>query len=539
MGVKLMRQRDGSLRAHWYGVYEDGTARKVVNLGVTWKGTPPESGSLRDPGDKDFERSREKAEEALARIVEETRHKGRAEHLTERLIESKTGRPVEYARVEDLAARWRNIGRETPASEGYLAACDAHFNRFAAFMRERNPAAGRLYEVTPEDAAAFVAAIQTPTKERKALARKTVRDAVKLLNKSFACFLPVVAANPFAPFMGRRQNGNGETIHRKPFTPEELRALLDAARDDAFMCPLITAAACTGMRLGDVCGLRWADVDLAGGMLAVKTSKTGADVEIPIFPPLRAVLEDRRGNRSPLVFPEAARMLTENPDGLTWRFKKIVARAFAGDAPPPALPEPVPAADIEAEGAAAIAEALPEGDRRARILDTFRRYCAGASVRQIVRDAGHCKATVSNDLHTAEDIIGKPFLRVQTASVKKAVRDATQAKREHGQRAASVRDWHALRATWVTLALAAGCPVELVRRVTGHATVEIVLKHYFRPDREQFRAALTGALPGILTGDAPAKAKPAEELATLAGKLASGTATKEDKKRLRKLAAKV
>jgi hypothetical protein len=89
------------------------------------------------------------------------------------------------------------------------------------------------------------------------------------------------------------------------------------------------------------------------------------------------------------------------------------------------------------------------------------------------------------------------------------------------------------------LALSAGVPLELVRRVTGHATVEVVLRHYFRPDREQFRAALTGALPGILTGGTPAKAKPAEELATLAGKLAAGTATKEDKKRLRLLAAKV
>jgi len=539
MGLMLLRQRDGSLRAHWYGVFRDGNARKVVNLDMEWKGTPPASGRVGDPGDPVFERSREKAEEALARIVEEARHKGRAEHLTERLIESKTGRAVEYARVEDLAARWRNMGREAPPSEGYLAACDAQFNRFTAFMRERNPAAVRLYEVNPEDAAAFVAAIQTKTKERKALARKTVRDAVKLLNKSFAAFLPVGAANPFAAFMGRRQNGNGETIHRKPFTPEELRALLDAARDDDFMHPLITAAACTGMRRGDVCGLPWAAVDLAGGMLAVKTSKTGAQVEIPVFAPLRAVLEERTGNGSRFVFPEAAAMLRDNPDGLTWRFKKIVARAFAGDTPPPALPETVPAADIEAEGAAAIVEGLPEGPRRDRILDTFRRYCAGASVRQIVKEAGHCKATVSNDLHAAQDVIGKPFLRVQTASVKQAVRDATQEKREHGQRAASVRDWHALRATWVTLALAAGVPVELVRRVTGHATVEIVLKHYFRPDREQFRAALTGALPGILTGGTPAKVKPADELATLAGKLAAGTATKEDKARLRKLAAKV
>jgi hypothetical protein len=137
-------------------------------------------------------------------------------------------------------------------------------------------------------------------------------------------------------------------------------------------------------------------------------------------------------------------------------------------------------------------------------------------------------------------MIGKRFLRAQADSVKHAIRKVSRVERKQGQRAASVRDWHALRATWVTLALAAGVPVELVRRVTGHATVEVVLKHYFRPDREQFKAALAGALPDVLTGGKPAKRlKPADELATLAGKLAAGTATDADKARLRKLAAKV
>ena len=51
--------------------------------------------------------------------------------------------------------------------------------------------------------------------------------------------------------------------------------------------------------------------------------------------------------------------------------------------------------------------------------------------------------------------------------------------------------------TWVTLALTAGVPMELVRRVTGHATADIVLKHYFRPGREEFRQALEAAMPGL------------------------------------------
>ena len=66
-----------------------------------------------------------------------------------------------------------------------------------------------------------------------------------------------------------------------------------------------------------------------------------------------------------------------------------------------------------------------------------------------------------------------------------------------------------------------------------------MLKHYFRPDREQFRAALSGAMPNVLTGGKGGRMKPAEELAALAAKLVAKTATDEDKVRLRKLAEKV
>jgi hypothetical protein len=53
--------------------------------------------------------------------------------------------------------------------------------------------------------------------------------------------------------------------------------------------------------------------------------------------------------------------------------------------------------------------------------------------------------------------------------------------------------------TWVTLALTAGVPLELVQKVTGHKTTDIVLKHYFRPGQEDFRIALEGAMPKLLT----------------------------------------
>jgi hypothetical protein len=156
---------------------------------------------------------------------------------------------------------------------------------------------------------------------------------------------------------------------------------------------------------------------------------------------------------------------------------------------------------------------------------------------KIATEVGCAKSTVVADLERAEVIIGAPVIhRRNTDSVRRDIVTLTQTPRKRGQRAASVRDWHALRTTFVTLALSAGVPVELVKRVTGHQTTAIVMEHYFRPDREQFRAALTGALPEVLTGKTEnQKSKVDIERAELAGKLAAGTATRKEMGRLREL----
>jgi len=78
--------------------------------------------------------------------------------------------------------------------------------------------------------------------------------------------------------------------------------------------------------------------------------------------------------------------------------------------------------------------------------------------------------------------------------------DGLQEEREHGLRRASLHDFHSFRVTWITLALAAGVPLELVQRVTGHRTVAVVLKHYFRPGRQDFLQALAKAMPNMLAG---------------------------------------
>ena len=106
--------------------------------------------------------------------------------------------------------------------------------------------------------------------------------------------------------------------------------------------------------------------------------------------------------------------------------------------------------------------------------------------------------------------------------------------------ASNVKGFHSLRTTWITMALSAGVPMELVRRVTGHSTVNIVLKHYFRPGREDFREALESALPQAMTGGTREKKSPAERLQDLiakAGDLEKETLIEEMAKIAEQLAA--
>ncbi len=396
-------------------------------------------------------------------------------------------------------------------------------------------------------------ALDYAEKIKPKLSSSTFRTHIGILKSAFEMCLPSGSANPFSKVNRKSKQAGGAkaegTIHRKPFTADELFRLIDVARGDSFMHPLIVAAACTGMRRGDVCQLRWSDIDLEAGIVSVKTSKTAATVEIPLFNPLREVLESRANNGSEFVFPEAEQMYRENESGLTYRFKKLVALALAPEMIEPASPV-TPPKEIEQAGNQAIQDRLPTGRRRDRMLETFRRYCAGESFKTIEKQTGVSRSTISADLHAVEGWIGKQFItqtKSKGNSLKSAIASTTRVKREQGMLSASIRDWHALRTTFVTLALSANIPIELVKCVTGHTTVEVVLRHYFKPGREAFKSAFTDALPDVLTG---AKSLPSNtgsnpdnsittEFDALFTKVKSGEATDAEKARFREMAAQI
>lgn len=410
MPLELRKNPDGSIRPYWYGRYEINGKRHCDNLGVKVAGKPPASLSLREEGNTAFERSRATALAKLAAHAEEARTKRDSARLVEKLYEIKTGERIRSVKLAKLPDEWTRIPRKRKPNTRYVAQCRSTLARFAAFIQDHSPKVEELGHVTRQVARRFMEA-----ESERGVTAKTWNDTLKLLRATCKYLLPSGTPNPFLDMPTRET----ETIFRKPFTPEELKAIIHAAQGDDFIRPILITGICTAMRRGDCCLLRWKDVDLARRFITVKTAKTGVTVSIPILPLLYGELAARQPSEA-YVFPEQAKMYAENPDGITWRVRKVFATAGFKD--------PV------------------EGQEEA--------------------------TTLQGEIHT---------------------------NRKDGLRRASVRDFHSFRVTWVTVALTAGVPLELVQKVTGHKTTEIVLKHYFQPGREDFRRALQAAMPKLLT----------------------------------------
>jgi integrase len=513
MHLEMRFERNGDVRPIWYGRFIINGKKECVNLGVPLTGKAPKSLKLKDEGDTEFERSKGAAYEKLKQVVAEAQSTRNANRLLERMYEMKTGVEVRTTMLADLENEWVKLPRRRPLAEKYEQEGRSILGRFVSFVKERNRRAVDLGHVDETAAAAFMEA-QT----KRGVSARTWNGALKLLRTTFRHLLPSGSPDPFAKLVTREE----ETVFRKPFTPVELRAILDEAKDDELIRPILVTGMCTAMRRGDCCRLQWKDVDLDRGFVTVKTAKTGGTVSIPIFGLLREELVKRAeaaklgkakrgGEAAGFVFPGAAAMYEENPYGITGRVKKVLWAALSKLAKAEAaargekveeqttLPG-VAVEEVRQRGEAYLAS-LPASERRESMGKVFGEYLGGASVGTVAKSVGMSQSTVSLYLNEIEGQIKCKVVR-RAGGVGESVKSdksLLRVERANGLRRASVRDFHSLRVTWVTLALTAGVPLELVQRVTGHKTTDVVLKHYFRPGQEDFRLALEGAMPKLLT----------------------------------------
>ena len=511
MGVAFRLGRTGKTRPFWYGEYKTKDGQRVsVNLGVKIAGDPPKSLKVSDGGNHAFERSRAEAAAKLKALQEEA-VKGRITKTDAlRNYRERTGATLKETPIAALPDIWKDGTGEGRRKRRAVAS-------FAAWACGKG--VKTVLEVSTDIAKEYLECLYTRDGAGAVLAATTVRRSKIFLGMTFDRALPEGAPNPFrAKHVTITRHKDDKEYHREPLTEDEVGRLVGAAQSDELAHDLIVCALSTGLRKGDVCRLRWDGVNLRANALRLTASKTKTDLYLPILPAFKAVLERRmaeRQSKAAYVFPEAERMLRDNPDGITYRVKKIFAVAFAQPEEALAAVEATPPREdladaLEAVLGAVNAATMQEG-KRDTMVDFVRRYAAGQSVRDIEKETGKPRSTVSNLLNEAQRLSGTRFLNGNPSKgggIKTAIEEITRVKRKHGMKAASKYDFHALRTTFVTIAIKNGISIDKLRALTGHATVEIVMRHYFKPKGTDFSNELAQAMPEALTGTREVKQLP-------------------------------
>lgn len=184
-----------------------------------------------------------------------TRHEANRK-LTEALRNQARGLPVhldERTRLDTYLTDW--LARIKPTVR------ESTHRRYAELLHHTRAPLGRvpLAQVTAAHLDRFYAQLQEAQKDGvKPLSSSTVRRVHSVLHKALAdAVRDGLIARNVADLARAPRNRDYEPML---WTMAQTRAFLQAARDDR-LGPLYVLAALTGMRLGELCGLRWHDVD--------------------------------------------------------------------------------------------------------------------------------------------------------------------------------------------------------------------------------------------------------------------------------------
>lgn len=147
------------------------------------------------------------------------------------------------------------------------------------------------------------------------LMQDTIKEVFELLMNDAG-----LIENPFKGIKKLRRDQ--ET--REAFTEAELKKI--AGNADEFIYPLFSIGICTALREGDICTLKWKEVNFSKKIITRKMLKTGKVVQIPIMLPLQQYLNELQEKKedSEYVLPVHAEMYLKNPNGISRRVKKFL-----------------------------------------------------------------------------------------------------------------------------------------------------------------------------------------------------------------------
>jgi len=197
-------------------------------------------------------------------------------------------------RASPLAAVWDtyetylvNSGKEM--SKQTLAARRGIVGRFVGWCGENYMAAGSIAEVNRACAAAYARMLAERTPNAKT--RKNIIQELSAVWSGIMRVNDEVESNPWLS-----QAPEVVVVRRRPaFTPEQEEAIMGVCREigDGWELACLMARY-TGLRWGDVAGMRWESIDMGERLIRLQPSKTkgkGIEVVIPIAPALFKEIE--------------------------------------------------------------------------------------------------------------------------------------------------------------------------------------------------------------------------------------------------------
>lgn len=164
-----------------------------------------------------------------------------------------------------------------------------YWKNFAEFMREEYPDVLHMASVRKSHCEAFVKHLCKSEGNRK-LSPKTVRSIASVCSWVFTKLADDVglAVNPWKGVVLPAP----DAINREVFTPDELTRIWAGLQNDDFLRPLFVIAANTGLTEGDICTLRWDDIDWTTCTILRERRKTGVDIVLPLLPEMAAYLRE-------------------------------------------------------------------------------------------------------------------------------------------------------------------------------------------------------------------------------------------------------
>ena len=114
-------------------------------------------------------------------------------------------------------------------------------------------------------------------------------------------------------------------IAREVFTPQELLLIWNGIQSDPFNYVLFFVAANSGLTEGDICTLKWSDIDWANSALLRDRRKTGTEITLPLLPELAQYLMEQPRNGE-YIFPEHAALYLRQQSCVSERVKSFLNR---------------------------------------------------------------------------------------------------------------------------------------------------------------------------------------------------------------------